>query len=229
MENQTNEFNEKIVLIDICGTLYDSNTTMDFLDYVFGKQRKYRRYRTMASWLPMRILNKCSLSLSFKDPIRAYGIRFLKGLSKDEIQSLVEKFYTDYLQDRCEKPIVDLLDQYRHSPYRLIIVSATLDCIAHKIAKSLNIPTVLSSVMEYDPVGRYTGRITVDLLSAKQKALQQHGIYPPFGLTISDNLSDVALMQQSEKNVIVCWKRKKRKWLRAICRYHLKNTTILFK
>lgn len=229
MENQTNKFNEEIVLIDICGTLYDSNTTMDFLDYVFGMQRRYRRYRTMTTWLPMRILNKCSLLLFLKDPIRTYGVRFLKGLSKDEIQSFVEKFYTDYLQDRCQKPVVDLLDQYRYSPYRLVIVSATLDCIAHKIAKTLNISTVFSSVMKYDSVGRCTGRIAVDLLHAKQKALQQHGIYPPFNLTISDNLSDAALMQQSEKSVIVCWKRKKGKWLRTICRYHLKNASILFK
>lgn len=33
-----------MVIVDICGTLYDSNTTFDFLDY-YVRTRGYRQFR----------------------------------------------------------------------------------------------------------------------------------------------------------------------------------------
>lgn len=220
---------KKIVLIDICGTLYDSNTTMDFLEFSFRDNPAYRQYQKIVSLLPIRVINKCFLKLFSIDPIRAYGVHFLKGLSRAEIDSLVEAFYINYLLEHRQQNIIDLIDKYRNSQYRLVIVSATLDCIAHKIAKELNISTVLSSSLEYNDNGICTGRIATDLLFAKCKALQKEGICPPFGITLSDNLSDADLMKLSDKSFIVCREQKKDKWLRLICKYNIQKTNILIK
>ena len=217
----------KYVLIDICGTLYDSNTTMDFLEFSFWNSHRYLQYKKFISLLPIRAINRCFLHLFYTDPIRACGVHFLKGLHRDEIASLVDVFYENYLLKHQQQNIIDMIDNYRNPEYHLVLVSATLDCIAHKIAESLGISTVLSSTLEYDDNGFCTGRITTDLLFSKYAALIKERIYPPFGVVISDNLSDAKLMSLSEKNFIACHDHRRNKWLKLIRKHNIRHSKFL--
>ena len=92
MENRT-------VLIDICGTLFDSNTTLDFLDFLLCS-RSYRLLRRMARSLPWRAFNRCFRRLTGRDPTRAMLLRHLKGRTRQELSTSAEAFYYSCLVAR---------------------------------------------------------------------------------------------------------------------------------
>ena len=74
MENRT-------VLIDICGTLFDSNTTLDFLDFLLCS-RSYRLLRRMARSLPWRAFNRGFRRLTGRDPTREVLLRPLRAYTR---------------------------------------------------------------------------------------------------------------------------------------------------
>ncbi|WP_455623905.1 HAD family hydrolase [Parabacteroides sp.] len=203
------------VLIDICGTLYDSNTTMDFLDWTFGSFRKYQLYRRVSRTFFARAVNKLLLQTFSFDFIRKIGISFLRGKSKEEISALVDEFYNSFLLQRQQKQPMEIVETYRAKGYKLILVSATLDCIARKVAEEMRISEWYTSTLRYEK-GICTGTLTADLLHKKRNALRGNACLPPYGMTISDNLSDADLMRQSERSYIVCPARNKVRWERLL-------------
>lgn len=71
----------RVVLIDIDGTLFNSNSTFDFLDSLpHGKW--YGFYRKVGASIFGRIVNKLAIILFSKDIIRMIGINCLKGYSQ---------------------------------------------------------------------------------------------------------------------------------------------------
>ena len=205
----------KTALIDICGTLYDSNTTMDFLDRTFGSLRKYRLYRSVSRTFLVRAVNKLLLQTFSFDFIRMIGISLLRGKSEHEISASVDEFYNSFLLQKQQKQPMEIIETYRSKGYRLILVSATLDCIARKVAKEMCISEWYASILRYEN-GICTGVLTADLLRKKCDALRGNACLPPYGMTISDNLSDANLMRQSERSYIICPARNKVRWERLL-------------
>lgn len=219
---------DKLVLIDICGTLYDSNTTMDFLDYTFKQNRNYRVYRWISRLLFVRAINKLLLQCFSYDLIRSWGIYFLKGISSKEMQRLVDVFYDSFLIFRKQVEPIRIIEKYREEGYHLLLVSATLDCVACKIAEELRIPQYISSELLYEE-GFCVGRLFVDLLHNKYAALKRNGYDYPYMMTISDNMTDADLMSLSRECYIVCDESKKRQWLGLVKKYKIKNYYFIIK
>lgn len=206
----------KIVLVDICGTLYDANTTMTFLDYSFAKNRKYRMFRKLSKTILARVLNTLIFRFLEYDCIRYFGIRFLKGIAKVEIMKLVDRYYEDFLRHKVQlEPIRILKDYQCRTDCHIMIVSATLDCVARKVAEELGVEDYLSSRLDYkDNV--CCGVLATDLLCNKLFELKRCGYNAPYKMTMSDNLSDAELMCLSEDNYIVTNTNRLRKWQKII-------------
>lgn len=219
-----NHFNKEILVnnsdgicvIDICGTLYDANTTMTFLDYTFVKNRKYKIYRKISKTIFFRILNKLLFSIFRYDYIRYCGIRFLKGMSEVEIKRSVDRYYENYLRHKIKIESIIILKEYQiRKDCHVVIVSATLDCIARKVAEEMGIDEYISSKLAYkDEV--CLGFLDSDLLNNKLKALKKMGYYAPYKMTLSDNFSDADIMALSKESFIVCCDTKMQKWKRII-------------
>lgn len=215
-----------IAVIDICGTLYASNTTMDFLDWAFSSSKRYQLYRKISKTLCVRAVNKLLLQVFSFDLIRCWGISFLCGKTKVEIKAMVDDFYSSFLIFRMQSEPIKIVESYREKGCRLVLVSATLDCIAYKVAEELHILEYLSSELYYDK-GLCLGKLSTDLLHNKRKALEKCNYLPPYKITISDNLSDSDLMSQSGTNYIVSTYEKKDKWLKVIRDKHISNFKFL--
>ncbi|MDB9028310.1 MULTISPECIES: HAD family hydrolase [Parabacteroides] len=215
-----------IVIIDICGTLYASNTTMDFLECSFGSSKIYRLYRNISKTFCARVVNKLLLQVFSFDLIRCFGILFLRGKTKDEIKVMVDKFYSSFLKFRMQRESIEIVESYRKKGCRLVLVSATLDCVASKVAEELHILEYLSSELCYDK-GVCLGKLSTDLLHNKRKALVKCGYLAPYEMTVSDNLSDFDLMSLSSASYIVSSCQKKKKWLKVIRDKHISNFKFL--
>ena len=217
---------KRVVIIDICGTLFDSNTTMDFLDFIFSDNKRYNKYKKIRKSLIIRAVNKTLLNCLHLDLIRKYGVYFLKGASKEEIIKMVDKFYDEFLRPRIIPQAWQVIDTYRNNDHYLLIVSATLDCIAEKVAQELNVNQFLASELSYTN-NICNGKISHDLLRAKVKTLNNKGILPPYEMTISDNKTDINLMAESKCCFALCKHGKESFWEENLSKKQIKNYRII--
>lgn len=214
---------KKIVIVDICGTIYDANTTMTFLDYSFNKDKRYYILRKLTRFFFFRALNHFIFRFFHYDLIRTILIFFLKGKSKKELNELVEQYYNNYLHQRKQIEPYSIIKSYLNdNSYRIVIVSATLDCIASKVAKEMGINEYLSSTLMYKD-NICLGKFQTDLLNNKLSELIKCGYKAPYEMTISDNYSDACLMNLSNISYIVSKIDSKEKWKRIINKKNISN------
>ena len=99
-------------LVDICWTLFYSNTTYDFL-HIRGNKFNSLIYRLFGI-----------------DLVRCRAIRAFNRLPLAEQQTRVERFYTDYLLPRKISPVWQMIEGKD-----IILVSQTMDLIAKTVAE----------------------------------------------------------------------------------------------
>jgi phosphoserine phosphatase len=217
----------EIILLDICGTLYRSNTTFDFLKYFF-RNKRFPFLLILTFWSkPARLINKIVYNIIRCDIARTFLVGLLSGYSKEEISKKAAVFVNEVLETKQQYDVIDNVRKLQNKQNaRLIIVSSTLDCIAAAVSNAFGIKEYYASELEYvDSI--CTGKIKNDLLDCKAQKLLERGIAPPFGMTISDNFTDIELMQRSAFSYIVSMCKHRRRWEKIINRYKLNNYEII--
>lgn len=106
--------NERYILVDICWTLFYSNTTYDFL-HIRGNR-----------------LNSLLFKLFGCDIVRSRAIRRFRQLPEEEQAARAERFYTDYLVPRKIEPVWQMI---QGKP--VVLVSHTMDIIAETVARHI--------------------------------------------------------------------------------------------
>ena len=202
----------KVFLIDICGTIYRSNTTLDFVRFFWGDDVKVR---IMLS-LPFRILSRLMYYAMRWEPLRFGLIRMLKGKSKEELRKMAETFHKEFLCGKTNKSVVNQIEEKRQQGYTLVLLSATLDIIAEEVSKQFNIPHVISSKLDYNDDGVCLGRLRRDLLHDKLGALLKEGFVHPYDGIITDNYTDASLIEMSKEAYLICYGSSKEKWEKYI-------------
>lgn len=203
----------KVLLIDICGTLYRSNTTFDFLRYYFASDSYYSKILRFMSCKYILFLNSLLFKYFRKDFIRTFALYVLKDISYNTISKMVEDFYREYLCMKKNELVFDLIEKYRKKGYRLILVSATIEPIAKCIAKHLDIGEYLATTLEIIN-HNYTGRINKDLLGNKYEHLRSLGIED--FVIVTDNYSDIDLIKNAEFSYLIQYGNRKNKWVRLL-------------
>ena len=198
----------KVFLIDICGTIYRSNTTLDFVRFFWGDDVKVR---IMLS-LPFRILSRLMYYAIRWEPLRFCLIRMLKGKSHEELRIMAETFHKEFLCRRINNDVISKIEKKRQQGYTLVLLSATLDIIAEEVSKQFNIPHVISSMLDYDDDGICLGRLRRDLLHDKHGALKKEGYAHPYDGIITDNYTDASLIEKSNEAYLICYGSSREKW-----------------
>lgn len=188
---------QECFLIDICGTIYRSNTTFDFMAFHFSAEPWFRRFQRVRKCRYISAINSKIQYYFGIDIIRYVLIRHLKGYSRTELSLMVETFYNDFLKCRINKQVIEIIEKKRKEGYKLVIVSATLDCISKEIANRLNIPMQFSSTLSYNSKGICNGFLQQDILGNKGKSLQSIGMVGRFEGIITDNYSDLDIIKLS--------------------------------
>ena len=189
-----------IAIIDICGTLYDSNTTFDFLRWRSPGKHRFKRW--VSTTLAAKAVNKASMVLTGFDLMRAWWVRELSGVTQQELQRSARAFAEEYLPGREITEVHQLIDGWREKGYRLVLVSATLDVLAEAIAARLGVEEVHSSQLVYeDRVCK--GTLKKDLLGRKSAVVDP--LIRGYGrvAVVTDNTSDWALLALSTEGYIV--------------------------
>ena len=213
----------KIVVVDICGTLFRSNTTFDFLHWKFEQDRKYMLFYRIYNSLMWKIFNKICVICIRLDLTRKVGINFLKGYSKDVLREEVERFYESFLSVRKNKQVFLLLDKLKEmEEVELFLASATLDVIGEVVSTHLSIPLLLSTELEYQN-NICMGKIQKDTLGTKIKYLSN---IVPIWKCFTDDISDLPLIKSASESTIIIYPRTKKKWEKILSSCNVKARII---
>ncbi len=191
------------IIFDICGTLYNSNTTMDFCEYrAVGIKKKILK---LSKTILAKVINKLSVKFFNFDLIRVLHIRSLKDLDINALQKDANDFVEQYLENKKIEEVHDILKNYDKND--VILVSATIDIIANAIAQKLGGLKYISTTLEYKE-DKCLGKIKDDLLGNKQHYFKNQEIE----FIITDNKSDLDLCKMAKEVVIVSKKKNLSFW-----------------
>ena len=194
-----------IKIFDICGTLYNSNTTLDFCEWIEKRPFNKMILKVFKSY-PVKILNKLLMKIFHFDFIRALHIKSLKGMTLNEIESQVNFFVQRVLNQKKISEVHTLFKQIERTD--VILVSATIEPIAKAVAHELNVKQYYATTLWYDKDKYCTGKIDRDILGQKHLLFKNEEI----DLIVTDNKSDYKLCLKAKQVVIVSKKKNLAFW-----------------
>ncbi len=197
----------KLAIFDVCDTLYSTNTTFDFLDTYFMKDKKYILFRKSSKFFPIKVFNFIIYKTFKLDVIRILATSFLANKSILEIEIFTNDYVNNKLVSKQNKKIVELLKDYQSQGYKIVLMSGAYDFIIKDIARFFNIDTYFATKLEivYE---KFTGKISQDILL--QKDILYKESFPNVSelIVVSDNKSDLNLLLLADKALAVCNKEK---------------------
>lgn len=211
-----------MVLVDICGTLYQSNTTFDFLDF-YLRTPSYRRFRRISKTVCWRALNRMFLCGFGYDLTRHVALSFLKGKTSEELGQAAARFFDEFLWYKENREVTGHVASLQKK-YTVLLVSATLDFIAATIAARLGIERFYASQLAYRQ-GVCRGYLRTDLLCDKAAVMRREGILPPYEWVITDNLSDLALVREARRAWVITYPPTRRRWESVVRKYKLQGVS----
>lgn len=213
---------ENVFLIDICGTMFRSNTTFDFIRYYYGSNWRVKFWGTLL----YRMYNRLMFHFFCRDPLRNNLIGMLKGEKEVHLKFMADMFCKNILKKKENLNVIRIIKEKKKEGSVPVIVSATIDVIAQAVASNYNIPFCFFTELEYDKGRTCLGRIKNDLLSNKEKALKKAAINPPYACIITDNYSDSDLINNSLTAYLIS-KGNKNKWSSFIKKEKLEQCKIV--
>lgn len=170
-----------LLLVDLCGTLYDSNTTFDFLRYLLADNVAWLDFDSSSRRLAYRIANRFLPG----DVRRKRAVSFLKGMPRHALLAEAKQFLA------TTPVIVDVrrrVDELRQHADSVILVSSSLDFIVEAARDLLHFDDYRATTLQYSN-GHCEGTIASDLLGAKHRLIDRE-----FGhdhcILVTDNRDD---------------------------------------
>lgn len=173
----------RLLLVDLCGTLYDSNTTFDFLHYFLSGDAAYRRFESDSKNNLHRLVNR----LMPGDVRRRKAISFLNGYSRQTLLDAASAFLHTI---PAIGDVQRYVDEMGENFDRRILLSSSLDFIVEAACRHLGFHDYRATRLGY--AGEVCeGRIETDLLGAKQDLIRQEFAGDEC-VMITDNVEDAA-------------------------------------
>lgn len=195
---------KKILYLDVCGTLFDSNTTFDFFDFYFKGSKKFL-VRSLRKFILCKILNKLFLTVFHIDLIRMAAIYLLQGEKKSDLRIKAKEFIYGLKKNQS---IFDFIEENYSNVDEIYLLSASLDFIVEEVFLFFNYSGYFSTTLIYDNNEICLGRICNDLLLSKSSIIQGHN-EASYKIFISDNFSDVTVAKYVNEFVPVVSKKNK--------------------
>ncbi|EGQ8123719.1 hypothetical protein I7100_000956 [Vibrio parahaemolyticus] len=175
----------KILLVDVCDTLYPVNTTVDFINYILNKKG------AKPSWIHKNKIVKISNAILYKvfdiDLVRVALVRQLKGMTKVELNSLAREYIE---QLPLNNEIDSFIKSYVNQGYEVQFHSASLEPIVSAVNDKFNGSGFSSTTLQFDRFEVFNGRILFDNLGRKKEVIKEVAQQYHEVVFVTDNKSD---------------------------------------
>jgi phosphoserine phosphatase len=210
---------KNLVVADICNTLFDSNTTFDFIKYCVetGKIKhstllyEISLERNLPLYWLLVLLNK----MTKKDLHKTIAVALLKNSFVQTVDEWACEFYEKFLNKHVLSQSIDILKMYEKE--KIVLVSSTIHPIAGVIAKQLGFDQFIATELESQK-GRYTGNIAKEISGRKLMMLTERYGGAGFSIEtiITDNFTDKELVLCSDKKFTICYNNKQERFWKKI-------------
>ena len=203
---------DSYLLIDICGTYVNENTTFGLLKSHFSRFTfKGLIIRSLTLKLsPLRIFMLVIEKFTGYHFLKNLLILLIRGVSISSLEKSAIKYAKKLMKEKKynNKKVVDFI--YSHiSKSNPIFISASIEPIVKAISSIEKIPYVASSIEHID--NKYTGRISRDITRKKNIELMKK-----FNINldlvnyylVTDNLEDLDLAKNSLETLFITNKKK---------------------
>ena len=166
-------------------------------------------------------LGKYSLGLNSVEPMIRNAIGDHAGQSESAIQGRTDAFFESHLQRTVRPGALKALKQHRALGHSRIILSASTNYVAEKLAESLGLDGVICTRLEVDGSGQFTGRPIEPLcygrgkLAAAELWLRRHGGTLEDAYFYTDSVTDLPVLEMVGHPVAVNPDTKLRRCARA--------------
>lgn len=168
---------QRPILVDVCWTLYRSNTTFDFLDWLIHEPGYLRLRRWGRSRWGHRLV-VILLHLTGRDVQRTIALRYLRSYSKETIIEKAQEFVNQILPTRKIQASWDII-----RGRRVVLATGTMPFIAQAVARETRAEAVFAG----------------DIL--KQNIRNQYTDYD----ILTDNISDIQLIRGAKHAYILVY------------------------
>ena len=194
----------RVVVFDVCGTLYRSNTTFDFVKFYHRKEKNLCRlfFVLLLTSFFGKAINKF-LGVSIRNLI----ISTLSGESLCKVNSRADEFTQNYLSNFKIDSIFKLFAEEKLRPNTsIILASASIEPVIKSIARFLEVD-FFATKLEVNN-GSFSGKIENDLKGQKHRCLAD----VKMDFFASDNKDDFLVGLKSCKYLIVTKKKNLEYW-----------------
>lgn len=184
----------KVIVFDVCWTLFRSNTTSDFVLFYLKKNNffKYLVFRFFA----FRVISKILSLIGVKD-FRERLIRQLEGCSFDDLKKIADSFYLEFLVNKKNNLVFDEFLRLKHDGQTIYLASASLDIVVSSIARFNNVGYVSSKLKYVNNICE--GLLDIDATGGKHDLLREATGRLFYDAIYSDNKEDLQMQEYFEK------------------------------
>jgi HAD superfamily phosphoserine phosphatase-like hydrolase len=197
-----------LAIFDVCGTLYDENTTAGFLSYYHSSAehawfpRLKRRWASRSS--PCFYLGAAASRLVHWDIARERLVASLRGETRASLRGAARRYAAEVLPDRENPVLHERLDEHRRAGDRVVLVSNSLDIVIEAIAQRLEVEFRASRLGFSGEI--CDGRIVDDLTGRKAQTVRalaaEHEGAPTLHV-FTDNESDRDIVELADRATVV--------------------------
>ncbi len=204
----------KILAVDVCGTLYDENTTAGFVRFLSKRVSLGARFRVL-ELLRRSVARNGVIALGRllrRDLFRENYILCLRGTTRQMLVS-ASRDYARHLEEvRRIEPVRTWLARATACGWSPMLVSNSLDVVVHAVGELLGIDAI-ASTLEFEGE-RCAGRLARDLTGSKLSALHAVTAERRSLAVITDNRSDSDLAGAADETWLVV-KGAMKPWMRC--------------
>lgn len=193
----------KYYIFDFCGTLYNGNTSLLFLKFVFKKANFHYKIKFVFYWFFAKILR--DLKIINDNGYMKIRVKTLSGMKVNIVSSLVLEFYRNVLNNIEIKETFDFLKKLITYDKKIIILSNTFHFLLDEFPLKENMNYLIGSkllMVDNLMLGKYTSLINqIGKLNIMKKYFAQNDIKN--SLFITDNLKSDYDLYNYVKNPVL--------------------------
>lgn len=185
---------KEIVFFDVCGTLYNSNTTYDFYKFLFKNHKRRNIFCTLFNSKPSKVLWKSLMFIGLSKVPRRISLSFLWSLDVNYVKEMADIFVEEVLEPLKNNELHQKLIDARSNGATIVLISASIEPVVEAIAKRLgNISFICTTLHEVE--GKYTGFIKEDVEGLKlNKVEEKFNLSQNTSWFYTDNKEDLPLL-----------------------------------
>jgi len=195
----------KLVIFDLCDTLYDVNTTVGFVDYYQSVQHDQRIARILRRWLSKTslwfYLGAVAQRFLGWDLARQRIVAALASESRATLTKAAADYACNVLPSRANQPLHDQLRTHLAAGDHVMILSSSLDLVVAEVASVLGVD-FRASKLGFDG-DRCTGQLEQDLTGRKASEVRDLVETSSYICVYTDNRSDRDLIAIANQATIV--------------------------